>query len=60
MDEVVEVSQKLLTALESATQGKEFDEQVVGTYFDESQPYICHLFPALHVPFSAICSMTYV
>ena len=32
MDEVIEVSQKLLTALESATQGKEFDEQIVGRY----------------------------
>ena len=30
MDEVVEVSQKLLTSLEAATKGKEFDEQIVG------------------------------
>ena len=30
MDEVVEVSQKLLTSLEAATKGKDFDEQIVG------------------------------
>ena len=30
MDEVVEVSQKLLTSLETATKGKDFDEQIVG------------------------------
>ena len=30
MDEVVEVSQKLLTSLEAATKGKEFDQQIVG------------------------------
>ena len=32
MDEVVEVSQKLLTSLEAATKGKEFDEQIVGKW----------------------------
>ena len=30
MDEVVEVSQKLLTSLEAATKGKEFNQQIVG------------------------------
>ncbi len=32
MDEVIEVSQKLLTSLETATVGKEFNEQIVGEF----------------------------
>lgn len=33
MDEVVEVSQKLLTSLEASTKGKEFSQQIVGEWF---------------------------
>ena len=32
MDEVSEISQKILTNLETATSGIDFDEQVIGNY----------------------------
>jgi hypothetical protein len=31
IDEVIEVSQRLLTELESATAGKDFDDQLIGS-----------------------------
>ena len=37
IEDVADMSQRLLTALEGAVQGKGFEEQVIGTYISSEQ-----------------------